>query len=143
MRKSWKRSKYTFGLQKGVKIEYKHHFWNLWRLFIWQFWQYFPHKINFEESNEQNAFFFSVLCGKAGKDQNTVFDYKKGSKSNINMIFEIFGGYLYNNSGNIFRIKSILKDLVSKIHFSLAFYAEKLKNHKIHFLLQKVVKFWI
>ena len=100
-------------------------------------WCYFLHQINFERSNEQNTFFFSILCGKAEKDQNTLFGYKKGSKSNINIIFEIFGGYLYNNSGNIFRIKSILKNLMSKMHFSLAFYAKKLKNHKIHFLVTK------
>ena len=98
---------------------------------------YFSHQINFEGFNEQNTFFLSVLCGKAGKDQNTVFGHKKGSKSNINIIFEIFGGYLYSNSGNIFRIKSILKDLMNKIHFSLAFYAENLKNNKIHFLVTK------
>ena len=58
-------------------------------------------------------------------------------KSKTCMIFEIFGGYLYNNSGSSFRFKSILKDLMSKIHFSLAFYAEKLKNNKIHFLVTK------
>ena len=53
------------------------------------------------------------------------------------MIFEIFGGYLYNSFGIISRIKSILKDLMIKIDFSLAFYAEKLKNVKIHFLVTK------
>ena len=62
---------------------------------------------------------------------------RAGSKSNINIIFEIFGGYLYNNSGNIFRIKLILKDLMNKIHFSLAFYAENLEKIKIKFLVTK------
>ena len=81
--------------------------------------------------------FFSVLCRKTEKHQNTVFGYKKGSKSKTNMIFEIFGRFLYNNFGIISHIKSILKDLVIKIDFSLAFYAEKLKNVKIHFLVTK------
>jgi len=53
------------------------------------------------------------------------------------MIFQIFGGYLYNSFGIIFCIKSVLKDLVSKTNFSLVFYAEKLKNVKIHFLVTK------
>ena len=53
------------------------------------------------------------------------------------MIFDIFGGYLYNSFGIICRIESILMDLVMKIDFSLAFYAEKLKNVKIHFLVTK------
>ena len=100
----------------------------------------FPNENHFTMGNiEHNSNYLcrSVLCGKAGKDQNTVFGYKKGSKSNINIIFEIFGGYLYNDFGNIFRIKSILKDLMNKIHFSLAFYAENLKNNKIHFLVTK------
>ena len=58
------------------------------------------------------------------------------------MIFEIFGRYLYNSFGIISRIKSILKDLVIKIDFSLAFYAEKLKNVKIHFLVTKSGQNW-
>ena len=74
---------------------------------------------------------------KSWKRSKYNFGHKKGPKSNINIIFEIFGGYLYNNSGNIFRIKSILKDLMSKIHFSLAFYAEKLEKIKIQFLVTK------
>ena len=78
---------------------------------------------NFEESNKQNTFSFSVLYKKAEKHQNTVFGYKKGSKSNMIIVFEIFGRYLHNSFGIIFRIKSILMDLVSKIDFSLAFYA--------------------
>ena len=90
-----------------------------------------------EWSNEWSKFFFRVLCEKAEKYQNTVFGYKKGSKSKINMIFEIFGGYLYNTFRIFFRIQSIFKDLVSKMDFSLAFYAEKLKNVKIHFLVTK------
>ena len=55
------------------------------------------------------------------------------------MIFEIFGGNLnlYDTSGIIFRIKSILKDLVSEMDFSLVFYAEKLKNIKIPFWVTK------
>ena len=92
---------------------------------------------NFEESNKQNTFSFSVLYKKAEKHQNTVFGYKKGSKSNMIIVFEIFGRYLYNSFRIIFRIKSILKDLVSKTDFSLAFYAEKLKNVKIHFWVTK------
>ena len=58
------------------------------------------------------------------------------------MIFEIFGRYSYNSFGIIYRIKSILKDLVIKIDFSLAFYAEKLKNVKIHFLVTKSGQNW-
>ena len=54
------------------------------------------------------------------------------------MIFEIFGGYLYNTFGIIFRIESIFKDLVNKMDFSLAFYAEKLKNNKKTFLVTKM-----
>ena len=92
---------------------------------------------NFEESNKQNTFSFSVLYKKAEKHQNTVFGYKKGSKFNMIIIFEIFGRYLYNSFRIIFRIKSILKDLVSKTSFSLSFYAEKLKNLKIHFWVTK------
>jgi len=57
------------------------------------------------------------------------------------MIFEIFGGNLYDTSGIIFRIKSILKDLVSEMDFSLVFYAEKLKISKYSFWLQKGVNF--
>ena len=98
---------------------------------------FFSHQINFEAANEKNTCFYEILCGKDGKDQNTVFGYKKRSKSNIDVIFEIFGGYSYNNFGNIFPIKSILKDLMSKRHFSLAFYAVKLKNNEIHFLVTK------
>ena len=37
------------------------------------------------------VFFFSVLCGKAEKRQNTVFGYKKRSKFKIHIIFENFG----------------------------------------------------
>ena len=44
----------------------------------------------FEGPSAKSIFFFSVLCGKAEKQQNTVFGYKKGSKSKINIIFEIF-----------------------------------------------------
>ena len=58
------------------------------------------------------------------------------------MIFEIFRGYLYNRFGIVLRKKSILKNLVSKIDFSLAFYAEKLKNVKIHFLVTKSGQNW-
>ena len=93
--------------------------------------------MNFEGSDEQNTFFFSVICRKARKDPNTLFGHKKGSKLNRNIIFEIFGGDLHYNSGNIFHIKTILKDLMSKIHFSLVLHAEKLEKIKIHFLVTK------
>ena len=53
------------------------------------------------------------------------------------MIFEIFGRYLYNSFGIIYRIKSILKDLMSKVHFSLMFYVEKLEKIIIQFLVTK------
>jgi len=93
------------------------------------------------------SIFFAFIIQKitkktltARKNQNTLSGYKKWSKWNRNINFEIFRCYLYNNSGNMFRIKSILKDLMRKIHFSLASYAEKLKNNKRHFWLQKVVK---
>eukprot|EP00493_Phyllostaurus_siculus_P020839 UN21164 len=44
------------------------------------------------------------------------------------------------NSTVIFRVNPLWKDLQLKAYFSLAFYAEKLKNHKMYFWLQKVVK---
>ena len=37
----------------------------------------------------------------------------------------------------IFRVSSLWKDLQLKAYFSLAFYAEKLKNDKIQFLVTK------
>ena len=37
----------------------------------------------------------------------------------------------------IFRVSSLWKDLQLKAYFSLAFYAEKLKNHKIPFWITK------
>ena len=94
---------------------------------------------NFEEfTDKQNTFSFSVLYKKAEKHQNTVFGYKKGSKSKIKMISEIFGRYLYKSFGIIYRNRSILKDLARKVYFSLVFYTEKLKNNKIHFLVTKI-----
>ena len=54
--------------------------------FLQQEWCYFSHQVNFEGSDEQSTFFFSVLCGKARKDQNILFGYKKGSKSKRNII---------------------------------------------------------
>ena len=53
------------------------------------------------------------------------------------MISEIFGRYSYKSFGIIYRSRSILKDLARKAYFSLVFYAEKLKNNKIHFLVTK------
>eukprot|EP00493_Phyllostaurus_siculus_P020836 UN21161 len=41
------------------------------------------------------------------------------------------------NSTVIFRVNPLWKDLQLKAYFSLAFYAEKLKNHKIPFLVTK------
>ena len=53
------------------------------------------------------------------------------------MIFEIFGGYLYNIFGIISHTKSIFKSLMSEVNFSLVFYAKKLKNIKIQFSVTK------
>jgi len=44
------------------------------------------------ESTTNIVFFFNVLCGKREKHENTVLGYKKGSKVEINMIFEKFRG---------------------------------------------------
>ena len=41
------------------------------------------------------------------------------------------------NSTVIFRVNSLWKDLQLKAYFSLAFYAEKLKNDKMYFLVTK------
>ena len=41
------------------------------------------------------------------------------------------------NSTVIFRVNPLWKDLQLKEDFSLAFYEEKLKNHKMYFLVTK------
>ena len=89
--------------------------------------------------------FFVLLSGEiTKKSENTVFGYKNASKFKENIIFENFGGWLYNESAHIFDNKSLWKDLQPKAYFSLALYAEKLQNDKIHsFWLQNVVKKYI
>ena len=62
------------------------------------------------------------------KQTNSLFGYKTGIKMKINDIFESLRDNFYHICAIIFRIKSNLKDLMSKIRLFLAFYAEKLKN---------------
>ena len=88
MRKSWKTTKYRFWLQKGVKIQNQYHFWKLWTLIIWKFYHYFSRQFTLKGSTAKSIFFFSVLCGKAEKRQNTFFGYKKWSKSESDEIFK-------------------------------------------------------
>ena len=90
-----------------------------------------------KESRTTSTFSLAVYTEKLKKRQNTVFGYKKKSKFKINIIFEKFKPYLYNNSTLIFHVNSFWKDLQPKVYFSLAFYAEKLKNDKIHFLVTR------
>ena len=137
MQKSWKITKYNFWLQKVVKIQKQYHFWKLWTLIIYEFHRYFLRQPTLEGSTSKSIFFFSVLCGKAEKSQNVFFGYKKWSKFKSNITFENFGRYLYMNSTVVFRVDPLWKDLQLKAYFSLAFYAEKLKNHKIPFLVTK------
>ena len=138
MRKGWKKKeKYSFWLQKDVKIENQYDFWNLWTLIISKFWQSLSHQIHFEGSSVKSIFFFSVLYRKAEKQKNTIFCYKKGSKSKTKIILKIFGRWLYKCFGILYRTKSILKGLAPKAYFSLAFYAERLENSKIQFLVTK------
>ena len=83
----------------------------------------FTCKVTLEGPTAKSTLFFSVLCIKAAKTQNTFFGYKNGSKLKKNITFEKFGGWLYNDSTLIFEVKSLWKDLLPKVHFSLAFYA--------------------
>ena len=130
-------TKYSFWLQKVVKIQKQYHFWKLWTLIIYEVHNYFSCQLTFEWSTTKNIFFFSVLCRKVEKWQNTVFGYKKWSKFKTNITFENSGSLLYMKSTVIFRVSSLWKDLQLKAYFSLAFYAEKLKNDKMYFLVTK------
>ena len=79
------------------------------------------------------AFYTERLKNK----KKTIFCYKKGSKSKTKIILKIFGRWLYKCFGILYRTKSILKGLAPKAYFSLAFYAERLENTKIQFLVTK------
>ena len=101
---------------------------------------FYCNKLNRQDLAEELIFFIttfntnSQLCHKMKKYN---FWLQKKSKSKINIIVEIFGGYLCNNFDVVFRIKSIFKSLMSKVNFSLVFYAKKLKNIKIQFSVTK------
>ena len=82
-------------------------------------------------------FFLYFFLGNQNKQENTVFDYKNGPKFKNNITFEKVCGWLYNESALTFEVKSLWKDLQPKVHFSLVFYVQKLKKHKIHFLVTK------
>ena len=87
---------------------------------------------------------FSVLF--LGKLQNTrKYRFWLQKRIEIKKQYHIwkFGGWLYNDSTLIFEVKSLWKDLVPKVHFSLAFMHKSCKNTKYIFWLQKVVKSWI
>ena len=59
------------------------------------FWYSLSHQIDFEGSSAKSIFFFSVLCGKVEKRQNTFFGYKKWSKSESDDIFKSATQKLY------------------------------------------------
>ena len=117
----WINKNTVLDYRKGSKFKNNINFSKVW--IILQFCAYFSLEFNSERSTIKSIFFFTVLCIKAEKPQNTVLDYKKGSKFKNNMIFRKFGGWLYNNSAIIFHFNSFWKDLQSKAYFSLLFYA--------------------
>ena len=90
-----KKRKYRFKLQKRVKIQKKYYFWKLWRLIIWRFRPCFWRQVTLEGSTAKSIFFFSVLCIKAEKTQNTFFGYKKWSKFESDDIFRSATQILY------------------------------------------------
>ena len=93
------------------------------------------HKFAFQTSTM--LFETSFHVEKDKKQRNTVFGYAKGLTWKLISFLKALDVHFFGNAVIHYDTKSILKDLVSKIHFSLAFYAEKLKNHKIHFLVTK------
>ena len=90
-----KKTKYSFWLQKVVKMQKQYHSWKLWRLVIYEFHRYFSRQPALEGSTAKRRFFFSVLCGKTEKRQNTFFGYKKWSKSKSDNIFRSATQNLY------------------------------------------------
>ena len=54
-------------------------------------------KKKLEGSTVKSVIFFTVLCGNLKIHENTVLDYKKGTKFVINMIFEKFRRGLYKS----------------------------------------------
>ena len=90
-----KKRKYSFKLQKRVKIQKKYYFWKLWRLIISRFRPYFWRQVTLKGSTAKSIFFFSVLCIKAEKTQNTFFGYKKWSKFESDDIFRSATQILY------------------------------------------------
>ena len=98
---------------------------------------YFALRSALDGSKFKKIIFFSVLLGKVEKITKYRFWLQKGFKIQNNFTFENFGRELYLNSTLIFRVNSFWKDLPLKVYFSLAFYAELLKNHIIQFWVTK------
>ena len=59
-------------------------------------------------------FFLYLFLGNYKKQENTVFDYKKGWNFKNNISFEKFGGWLYNDFNLIFTCKVTLEGPTAK-----------------------------
>ena len=63
--------------------------------YIYEFHYYFSPQSALEGPTTKSIFFFSVLCGKAEKSQNTFFGYKKWLKFESDDIFKCATQNLY------------------------------------------------
>ena len=85
-----------------------------------------------------NGSFFCTFSWEITKNKKIPFLITKTDQSSkiISLLKRLAVDYkIYNESTLTFEVKSLWKDLQPQVHFSLAFYVQKLKKHKIHFLV--------
>ena len=75
---------------------------------LYAFHRYFSCQPTLEGFKDKNIFFFSVLCGKPEKSQNTFFGYKKWLKFESDDIFKSTTYKFYFSHFLIFLLDSIL-----------------------------------